>query len=178
LSFLRVWGCEAYVKKLQPDKLKFKAEKCIFVGYARETLGYAFYHPTEGKSFVAKTRAFLEKKFLMRGVSGRKIELDEIDDPSLEVPSSATKTIPDVSSIEEEAGAPDVDQGAIVEQTKRRSARVSKTALWFGNHVLSIMLIDLDEPATCTEAMEGPEFEKWLESMKSDPCMTTKYGPW
>jgi hypothetical protein len=26
LSFLRVWGCEAYVKKLQPDKLEIKAK--------------------------------------------------------------------------------------------------------------------------------------------------------
>jgi hypothetical protein len=29
LSFLKVWGCEAYVKKLMPDKLKPKAEKCV-----------------------------------------------------------------------------------------------------------------------------------------------------
>ena len=28
LSFLKVWGCNAYVKKLQPDKLKPKSEKC------------------------------------------------------------------------------------------------------------------------------------------------------
>jgi hypothetical protein len=83
LSFLRVWGCEAYVKKLKPDKLESKAEKCIFVGYIRQTLGYTFYHPAEGKTFVAKTRVFLEKEFLMRGASGRKIELDEIDDPHL-----------------------------------------------------------------------------------------------
>jgi hypothetical protein len=55
LSFLRVWGCEAYVKKLQPDKLESKSEKCIFVGYPRETLGYTFYHPTKGKTFVSKT---------------------------------------------------------------------------------------------------------------------------
>jgi hypothetical protein len=33
LPFLRIWGCEAYVKKLQPDKLKTKSEKCIFIGY-------------------------------------------------------------------------------------------------------------------------------------------------
>jgi hypothetical protein len=44
----------------------------------------------------------------MRGVSGRKIEVDEIDDPSLEVPSSATEAVPNVPSIEEEVGAPDV----------------------------------------------------------------------
>ena len=31
LSFLKVWGCDAYVKKLQPDKLEPKSEKCIFI---------------------------------------------------------------------------------------------------------------------------------------------------
>ena len=29
LSFLKVWGCDAYVKKFHPDKLKPKSEKCI-----------------------------------------------------------------------------------------------------------------------------------------------------
>jgi hypothetical protein len=61
LLFLRVWGCEAYVKKLQPSKLESKSEKCIFVGYPRETLGHTFYHPAKGKTFVAKTRIFLDK---------------------------------------------------------------------------------------------------------------------
>jgi hypothetical protein len=83
LSFLRVWGCEVYVKKLHPDKLETKSEKCIFVGYPRETIGYTFYHPAEGKTFVAKTGQFLEKEFLTRDVAGRKVELNEIDDSSL-----------------------------------------------------------------------------------------------
>jgi hypothetical protein len=30
------------------------------------------------------------------------------------------------------------------------------------------MLTDQDEPATYTEAMEGPESKKWLEAMKSE----------
>ncbi|KAK1617800.1 hypothetical protein QYE76_023317 [Lolium multiflorum] len=51
LSFLKVWGCEAYVKKLQPDKLEPKAEKCVFIGYPKETIGYTFYHRSEGKIF-------------------------------------------------------------------------------------------------------------------------------
>jgi hypothetical protein len=78
LLFLRVWGCEAYVEKLQPDKLESKLEKYIFVGYPRETIGYIFYHPAEGKTFVAKTGTFLEKEFLAKGVRRRKVELDEI----------------------------------------------------------------------------------------------------
>ena len=36
LSFLKVWGCNAYVKKFQPDKLKPKLEKCVFIGYPKE----------------------------------------------------------------------------------------------------------------------------------------------
>ena len=49
LSFLKVWGCEAYVKKLQPDKLELKSEKVVFVGYPRETIGNTFYNQAEGK---------------------------------------------------------------------------------------------------------------------------------
>jgi hypothetical protein len=102
--FLRIWGCEAYVKKLQPNKLESKSKKCIFVGYQRETTRYTFYHPTEGKKFIAKTGTFLEKEFLAKGVSGRKVELDEIVDPSLEKPSSITEVVPNAPSIEEEEG--------------------------------------------------------------------------
>ena len=58
LSFLKVWGCDAYVKRLQPDKLKPKSEKCFFIGYPKETIGYTFYHKPEGKIFVAKMEPF------------------------------------------------------------------------------------------------------------------------
>ena len=61
LSFLKVWGCDAYVKRLQPDKLEPKSEKCVFIGYPKETIGYTFYHRFEGKIFVAKNGIFLEK---------------------------------------------------------------------------------------------------------------------
>ena len=40
LSFLKVWGCDAYVKKFQPDKLKPKPEKCVFIEYPKVTIGY------------------------------------------------------------------------------------------------------------------------------------------
>ena len=64
LSFLKIWGCDAYVKKLQPDKLKPKSEKCIFIGYPKENVGCTFYHRSEGKIFVAQNGSFLEKEFL------------------------------------------------------------------------------------------------------------------
>src|SRR3954462_2373892 len=39
LSFLKVWGCDAYVKKFQHDNLKPKSEKCVFIGYPKSKLG-------------------------------------------------------------------------------------------------------------------------------------------
>src|SRR5215216_1414687 len=89
LSFLKVWGCDDYVKKLQPDKLEPKSEKCVFIGYPKETVGYTFYHRSEGKTFVAKNGSFIEKEFLSKEVSGRKVELDEVIVPSPKLKSSS-----------------------------------------------------------------------------------------
>ena len=89
--FLKVWGCDAYVKRLQPYKLEPKLEKCVFIGYPKETIGYTFYHSSEGKIFVAKNGSFLEKEFLSKEVGGRKVELDEVIEPSLELESSAAQ---------------------------------------------------------------------------------------
>ncbi|VFQ77662.1 unnamed protein product [Cuscuta campestris] len=81
LSHLKIWGCEAYVKRLLTNgKLDAKSDKCFFVGYPKETRGYSFYHPIDKKVFVARNGVFLEKEFLSIATSGRKIELEQIRD--------------------------------------------------------------------------------------------------
>ena len=67
LSFIKIWGCEAYVQVLTGSKLEPKAERLIFVGYPKETRGYYFYNQSENKVIVARTGVFLEKEFLARG---------------------------------------------------------------------------------------------------------------
>ena len=94
LSFLKVWGCDAYVKKLRSNKLEPKTDKCIFIGYPKETVGYTFYHRSEGKTFVANNGSFLGKEFLLKEVSGRKVELDEVTlPPPLLESSSSQKSV-------------------------------------------------------------------------------------
>ena len=39
LCFLKIWGCEAYVKRQIFEKLALKSDKCLFVGYPKETKG-------------------------------------------------------------------------------------------------------------------------------------------
>src|SRR6266566_1422197 len=170
LSFLKVWGCDAYVKKLQPEKLEPKAEKCVFIGYPKETIGYTFYLRSEGKIFVAKNGSFLEKEFLSKELSGRKIELDEVIEPALQPESSTAQKNVSVepASVEEEVNDDDHEPLNQVAIEPRRSTRTRTAPEWYGNPVLEIMLLDNDEPASYGEAMVGPDSEKWLEAMKSE----------
>ena len=168
MSFLKVWGCDAYVKRLQPDKLEPKSEKCVCIGYPKETIGYTFYLRSEGKIFVAKNGSFLEKEFLSKGVSGRKVELDEV--LPLEPENSAAQENVPVMPTQTGEENNDDDQGTSdqVATELRRSTRTRSTPEWYGNPVLEIMLLDNGEPSNYEEAMAGPDSNKWLEAMQSE----------
>ena len=160
LSFLKVWGCDAYVKKLQPEKLEPKSEKCVFIGYPKETIGYTFYLRSEGKIFVAKNGSFLEKEFLSKEVSGRKVELDEV--VPLEPENGATQeNVPEVPApIREEVIDDDQDTSDQAPTEIWRSTRTRSAPEWYGNPVLEIMLLDNGEPSNYEEAMAGPDSDK------------------
>jgi hypothetical protein len=51
-------------------------------------------------------------------------------------------------SIEEEEGAHDENHSELIKQTECMSTQLCKSPEWFGNPVLSIMLVDHDEPVT------------------------------
>ncbi len=55
------------MKRIVSDKLDDKSDKCLFVGYPKETIGYYFYHTLEQKVFVSKNAVFLEKEFSLKG---------------------------------------------------------------------------------------------------------------
>ncbi|KAK1610864.1 hypothetical protein QYE76_034537, partial [Lolium multiflorum] len=141
LSFLKVWGCEAYVKK------------------------------SEGKNFVAKNGTFLEKEFLTKEVTGRKVELDEVTEPSLVDQSSAVpEDVPSPPApITEEANDNDHETSNEVATEPRRSTRECTTPDWY-DPCLSVMIVDNndEDPATYEEAMMSPDSNKWQEAMKSE----------
>ncbi|KAK1648712.1 hypothetical protein QYE76_066517 [Lolium multiflorum] len=147
LSFLKVWGCEAYVKK------------------------------SKGKIFVAKNGTFLEKEFLTKEVTGRKVELDEVIEPSLVDQSSAVpEDVPvQPTPIREEANDNDHETSNEVATEPRRSTRERTTPDWY-DPCLNVMIVDNndEDPATYEEAMMSPDSNKWQEAMKSE--MGSMYG--
>ena len=158
-------GCDAYVKNLQPDKLEPKSEKCVFIGYPKETVGYTFYHRSEDKIFVAKNGSFLEKEFLSKEVSGRKVELDEVTVPAPLLESSSSQKTVSVTPTPISEGVNDDDHETLdqVITEIRRSSRVQSAPDWYGNPILEVMLLDHGEPTNYEEAMMSPDSAKWLE---------------
>ena len=99
--------------------------------------------------FVAKNGAFLEKEFLSRELSGRKIELDEVVEPLIPLDGGTGQgETPIVATpVEEEVNDDDHETPDQVSFGPRRSTRPRTTREWYCNPVLSIMLLDNNEPA-------------------------------
>ena len=114
MSFLRIWGCEALVKRQVLEKLAPRSDKCIFVGYPKETRGYDFYNRSEKKLFVARNGVFLEKQFISKGNSGSKVLLKEVKE--LQITAEDRNEIQDDSQ--------DVVEFESVTQGPRRSGRI------------------------------------------------------
>ena len=122
------------MKKLQPDKLEPKSQKCVFIGYPKEAVGCTLYHRSEGKIFVAKNGSFLEE-FLSKEVSGRKVELDEVTVPAplLECSTSQKTVSATPTPISEEANDDDHETFDQVTTEPRRSTKVWSAPKWYGN---------------------------------------------
>nr|GEV22930.1 integrase core domain, putative [Tanacetum cinerariifolium] len=83
LSYLKVWGCEALVKRYtltKPDKLEPQSIKCIFIGYPKETMGYSFYYPPKNKVLVAQNAEFLKNSIITQEASGSLEDLEIIQE--------------------------------------------------------------------------------------------------
>ena len=101
---------------------------------------------------------------------GKKVELDEVIVPYLELENSSSQKIVPVmhTPISEDGNDDDHETSDQVTTEPRRSIRVRSAPEWYGNPVLEVMLLDHDEPTNYEEAMMSPDSTKWLEAMKSE----------
>ena len=85
------------------------------------------------QKFVAKNGSFLEKEFLSKEVSGRKVELDKVIVPSPELESSSSrKSVPLIPTpISEEVNDDDHEASDQVTTEPHRSSRVRSAPEWY-----------------------------------------------
>ncbi|GKE95820.1 retrotransposon protein, putative, ty1-copia subclass, partial [Tanacetum coccineum] len=162
LSYLKVWGCEALVKRdtlTKPDKLKPRSIKCIFIGYPKEIMRYSFYYLPENKVFVAQNAEFFENSLITQGASGSRKDLEIIQEedthPSLDTSLNHEED-------DQEINEPQSDINPIRRSTKTRCA-TDRLCLHVDaeEHELG----DLSETANYKAALLDPESDKWLNAM-------------
>ncbi|GJT75478.1 retrotransposon protein, putative, ty1-copia subclass [Tanacetum coccineum] len=161
LSYLKVWGCEALVKRDTPDKLQQRSVKCIFIGYPKETMGYYFYFPPENKIVVARYAEFFEKNLITQEVSGRAIDLEEIQDEDTS-PSEITSEIP----MEVEGFEPPQEEVIPIRRSERTHRAPDRLCL--NVEVEEHSLGDLNEPTSYKAAMLDSESNKWIDAMNAE----------
>ena len=165
---MKIWGCPAYLKWTISDKLEAKSDKCLFVGYPKETRGYQFYNALEQRLFVSKHVVFLEKEFLLREDNGSKVELSEVQD-----------ALTDTSHLTEpEAVIHDDEFIADFSKTQVfcRTSRIDSIPERYGfliSEQKDILLIENDEPTTYEESLNSSESDQWLNAKK--PEMDSMY---
>ncbi|GJX28174.1 retrotransposon protein, putative, ty1-copia subclass [Tanacetum coccineum] len=161
LTYLKVWGCEALVKQDTPDKLQQRSVKCIFIGYPKETMGYYFYFPPENKIVVARYAEFFDKNLITQKVSGRAINLKEIQDEDTS-PSKITSEI----HMEVEGFEPPQEEEIPIRRSER-SRRVPNR-LCLNVKAEEHSLGDLNEPTSYKVAMLDSESNKWIDAMNAE----------
>ncbi|GJZ47672.1 zinc finger, CCHC-type containing protein [Tanacetum coccineum] len=162
LSYLKVWGCEALVKRDTPDKLKQRSVKCIFIGYPKETMGYYFYFPPENKIVVARYAEFFEKRLISQEISGRAVDLEEIQEEEDTTPSEITSNIP-----QEVEGFEPPQEDVIPIRRSERTHR-APNRLCLNVEVEEHSLGDLNEPTSYKAAMLDLESNKWIDAMNAE----------
>lgn len=78
LTYLKIWDCDSYVKKLMSNKLDAKYDKCVFAVYPKQTKWYHCFYLIDNKVFVVCFGIFLEREFILKSTSGRNFEHDEV----------------------------------------------------------------------------------------------------
>ncbi|KAJ9557107.1 LOW QUALITY PROTEIN: hypothetical protein OSB04_011721 [Centaurea solstitialis] len=158
LKYLRIWGCEAHVKRDTQDKLESRSEKVIFIGYPATSYGYIFYKPSENKVFVSCGAKFLEMNMLSKEDSGSLVDLEEIQD--------STEPLVDTS----EPRPNNIKENDIVPLGPRRSGRVHHLPERYSLYISENgeQMVVQDEPTSYQEAMTGPESVKWKEAVESE----------
>ncbi|GKB11365.1 retrotransposon protein, putative, ty1-copia subclass [Tanacetum coccineum] len=162
LSYLKVWGCEALVKRDTPDKLEQRSVKCIFIGYPKETMGYYFYFPPENKIVVARYAEFFEKRLISQEISGRAVDLEEIQEEEDTTPSEITSNIPQ----EVEGFEPPQEEVIPIRRSERTHRAPNRLCL--NVEVEEHSLGDLNEPTSYKAAMLDLESNKWIDAMNAE----------
>ncbi|GJX62742.1 retrotransposon protein, putative, ty1-copia subclass [Tanacetum coccineum] len=140
-------------KKVDKTPYELWYGKVTNLSYLKETMGYYFYFPSENKIVVARYAEFFEKNLITQEVSGRAVDLEEIQDEDTS-PSEITSEIP----MEVEGFEPPQEEVIPIRRSERTHQAPDRLCL--NVEVEGHSLGDLNEPTSYKAAMLDSESNK------------------
>ena len=126
LAHIKVWGCEVCIRHESQDKLAYKSEKYLFVGYPLKSYVTCFIDPLKMWCFQLEEDFFEKENLQLKKSVGATLILKKIQESSNEVPNIGTSTQPEV-----EIPVEPVDESLPL----RRSTRVRHPPEFYGLHI-------------------------------------------
>ena len=186
LSFLKPWGCAAYVhdSSHKYGKLGPRGKKSIFIRYSEHSKGYVFIGEQERGSvteFESRDVTFLENEFPKKGEIGQDLSLyenrDHLDPTPSVQPSGSDMSIDEYVSINTQTQpimSPTVasgSSGSNLDQSQiRRTTRkgVPRRRFEIEGGIFLVTPEDDEEPKNVNEALKCPAKEKWMKAMEEE----------
>nr|GEY01586.1 hypothetical protein [Tanacetum cinerariifolium] len=137
-----------------------RSVKCILIRCPKETIDYYFYIPPENKIVIARYAEFFEKNLITQEVSGRVIDLEEIQDEDTSS-SEITSEIP----MEVEGFEPPQEEVILIRRSERTHQAPNRLCLNVEakEHIIG----DLNEHTSYKAAMLDSESNKWIDAMNA-----------
>ncbi|CAJ2640978.1 unnamed protein product [Trifolium pratense] len=149
LSYLRIWGCLAYVRIPDPKRVKLasRAYECVFIGYAANSKAYRFYDLNAKVVIESVDADFYENKFPFKSRNSGGTEQSNIPKQN---------HIPVI---------PNMDSNDEVETELRRSKRV-RVAKDYGPDYAAYTLDE--DPTNLQEALSSMDADLWQEAINDE----------
>ena len=165
VKHLRSFGCTVYahIPKDERKKLDSKAKKCVLLGYGTETKGYRLYDPQNSRVIYIWDVKFNESEFgIEKELPGNEFQADK--HVTLELSNDNDVVVED-------------DQADNSEINERQPVRERRAPDRFGEWV-TIASKDVVEPTTISEALCGPNAERWHEAMQQEMDSLQEHDVW
>lgn len=172
-SHIHRFGCTAYchVAKDERQKLDFKANRCIFLGYGTDVKGFRVYDYSKSKVLHNRDVIFNEEE---NGIEKEQIDVSKSNQNhplingewSIDVSDSVEETAEKEQPIEENHHEVQTDDNSTVQL--QRSTRVRKPPDYYGVYINTANSEQTKVPTTVNEALAGDEKEKWKSAMNEE----------
>ena len=163
VSHLRVFGCTVYthIEKDERSKFDSKAKRCFLLGYGTETKGYRLYDVEKKRVIHSRNVVFKESEDRVTEIEQKEPEKRRLELENIE--GNDDKTEDELDSEKDNA----IEEEAIEEPVVRRSQREKQKPDYYGIWINSAEIV-AQEPTTVTDALSGPEKQKWKTAMDKE----------